>query len=248
MIEHGVRDAELRRWLPLVRAMARHLGARLPGNIDLDDLVQVGSMGLLDAISRYDSTQPAQFETFARHRIRGAMLDELRRQDWLPRKQRQKIKRFEQAEQRLQHHLLRLPSDTDLADELGLSLAQVQQLRLEAFQGVMLSLDTGLPRSDATDQDTQIVESERMRWQEPDPADAFALQEVLHTITRRIGLLPARQRRIFDLYYGDGLTLAEIAHMEALSPSRIGQMIQRINQWLRMGLEPGALQPDEAIS
>lgn len=246
MIGHGVRDAELRRWLPLVRAMARHLSARLPGNIDLDDLVQVGSIGLLDAIARYDSTQPTQFDTFARHRIRGAMLDELRRQDWLPRKQRQKIKRLEQAEQRLQHRLLMLPNDTDLAEELGLSLALVQQLRFESFQGVMLSLDTGSPRSDATDHGTQVVESERIRRQEPDPADAFALQEVMQTISRRIGLLPARQRRIFDLHYGDGLTLTQIAHMEALSPSRIGQMIQRIHQWLRLGLEPGACQPQEA--
>lgn len=134
-------SAEIAAWLPLVRRLARGLLARLPANVEVDDLVQAGSLGLLDALARFDAEQGQQFETFASHRIRGSMLDELRRGDWLSRTDRRDQRRLAQARHYLQHWLGREPSESEMAERLGVPLPALQDMRDRLATAAIVSLD-----------------------------------------------------------------------------------------------------------
>lgn len=122
------RDALIRRHVPLVRRIALHMIAKLPPNVELDDLIQVGMIGLAEALSRFESEQGVQFETFASQRIRGAMLDELRDGDWMSRSSRKSQKDIEHALHRLEQRLGRTPMESEIADELGMDLDDYQSL------------------------------------------------------------------------------------------------------------------------
>ncbi|HAJ14092.1 MAG TPA: RNA polymerase sigma factor FliA, partial [Comamonadaceae bacterium] len=122
------RDALIRQHVPLVRRIAHHMIAKLPPNVELDDLIQVGMMGLADALSRYEATQGVQFETFATQRIRGAMLDELREGDWMSRSSRKSQKDIEHSLRRLEQKLGRPPLESEIAADMGMSLAEYQSL------------------------------------------------------------------------------------------------------------------------
>jgi len=130
----GIKDKEqcLREYAPLVRRLAHQMMTRLPCSVQLDDIIQAGMIGLLDAATRYDEFHGAQFETYATQRIRGAMLDELRAADWLPRNLRRDMRRIEAAISRLQHKLGRPPNETEIAKELDVPLAEYQQMLLDS--------------------------------------------------------------------------------------------------------------------
>ena len=131
------RDALIRQHVPLVRRIAHHMIAKLPPNVELDDLIQVGMMGLAEALSRYETAQGVQFETFASQRIRGAMLDELRESDWMSRSSRKSQKDIEHALHRLEQKLGRSPLESEIAAEMELSLAEYQSL-LSKVRGTQL--------------------------------------------------------------------------------------------------------------
>jgi RNA polymerase sigma factor for flagellar operon FliA len=122
------RNAMIRQYQPLVRRLAHHMMAKLPANVEVDDLIQVGLIGLSEALTRYEAAQGVQFETFATQRIRGAMLDELRGNDWMSRGSRKSQKDIEQALRRLEHKLGRTPLESEIAADLGLSLVDYQTL------------------------------------------------------------------------------------------------------------------------
>jgi RNA polymerase sigma factor for flagellar operon FliA len=126
------KDQQIAHYMPLVRRIAYLLMARLPASVDVDDLIQNGLIGLLDALERYEEGLGAQFETYAVQRIRGAMLDGLRENDWMPRSVRREMRRVEEAIRTLEHERGRPPSEKELADALGLSLADYQKLLLDA--------------------------------------------------------------------------------------------------------------------
>ncbi len=131
---NGLNDKEecLKEYAPLVKRIAHHMMLKLPGSVEVDDLIQAGMMGLLDAAGRYDELRGAQFETYAAQRIRGAMLDELRGADWLPRSLRRDMRRIEAAISRLQQMLGKAPSESQIAKELGVTLSEYQQMLQEA--------------------------------------------------------------------------------------------------------------------
>jgi RNA polymerase sigma factor FliA len=122
------RNAMIKQYQPLVRRLAHHMMAKLPPSVQVDDLIQVGLIGLSEALTRFEATQGVQFETFATQRIRGAMLDELRENDWMSRGSRKSQKTIEQALRRLEHQLGRSPSESEIASELGMTLADYQSL------------------------------------------------------------------------------------------------------------------------
>src|SRR5689334_2856300 len=122
------RDAMIRQYVPLVRRLAHHMIAKLPPNIELDDLIQVGMIGLAEALSRYQVSQGVQFETFATQRIRGAMIDELREGDWMSRGSRKSQKEIEQAVNRLEQKLGRAPLESEIAKDLDMTLPEYQSL------------------------------------------------------------------------------------------------------------------------
>ena len=122
------RNALIRQYQPLVRKLAHHMMAKLPANVQVDDLIQVGLMGLSEALTRFEATQGVQFETFATQRIRGAMLDELRENDWASRGTRKSQKEIEESMRRLEHRLGRSPLESEIAADLDMSLGDYQSL------------------------------------------------------------------------------------------------------------------------
>lgn len=223
----------------LVRSQALRLLARLPANIELDDLIQAGLMGLLDAVRRYTEQADARFETYAITRIRGAMLDELRSQDWLSRSARSKARQLEGAMQRLRHELGREPNEKELAKQLELPLDEYYQ---------MLSEVSG----------TQIVQVEDLFRQHPDAGNdplevlAGADQKLSHSLQRpevqlttqalrrclveAIKSLPEREQLLLSLQFEHDLNQKEIAQVMEVSEGRISQLrsqaIGRIRAYL----------------
>lgn len=212
------RDEAIRRHAPLVRRMAHHLIARLPASVELDDVIQAGMMGLLDAIQRYEDDHGAQFETYAAQRIRGAMLDALRAHDWLPRGVRRAQRRIDKALQALEHRLGRTPNEAEIAAELGLSLADYRRL-LEEARGTQLLFYEDLAPG---------AEDERSEDDAPDrQADPLARLEdrrFREAVVAAIEHLPEREKQVMGMYYEQELTLREIAAVLGVTESRVCQI------------------------
>lgn len=217
-------DIDINKWLMLVRRIAFQLSMRLPSNIELDDLVQSGCIGLLEAHDRYDKSQRASFETFISHRVYGAMIDELRKIDCLPRNQRKKVKQIEALTQRLQHELLRPPTLVDIALRLNVDVNQVNRLLRDAEESITLSFE---------DYSENVTEnSHSQHWlsallnESADPSLICEWRELLIFSTEAIETLTPKQRRILEYHYQEGMTHAEIAKKESLTAARVSQIIK----------------------
>jgi len=204
--------------LPLVRRLALQLLARLPANVQLDDLMQVGMMGLLEAVRRYQQMEQAQFETYAQTRIRGAMLDELRTQDWLPRAVRGKARQIETVIQRLSHQLLRPPAEAEIAAELGLSLEQYHVL-LEQAHGMQL-----VHVEDLYQAHDNPGEMDLSQGQEADPLRLLHNQRLRSKLVKLIEALPERERLLLALQFERDLSQKEISLVLEISEGRVSQL------------------------
>ena len=209
----------LKQYSPLVRRLAHQMIAKLPANVELDDLIQVGMIGLSDALSRFDAAQGVQFETFATQRIRGAMLDELRGSDWMSRGNRKQQREIEVAVHKLQQQLGRAPAESEIAKQMGLSLADYQELlgKVRGTQLVYLedmSGDDGdndfLDRhvADENENPVALLQDHRMR---------LALIEAIKT-------LPEREQFVMGMYYEQDMNLKEIAAVLGVTESRVCQL------------------------
>lgn len=215
------RDALIRQHAPLVRRIAQHMIARLPPNVELDDLVQVGMIGLADALSRYEASQGVQFETFASQRIRGAMLDELRDNDWMSRTSRKGQKDIEAAIQRLEQQLGRAPRESEIADSMGLPLQEYQDL-LGRVRGTQL-----LYLEDVNPGGEDGEESFLDRYVADEQADPFALlrdQRLRQALVAAIENLPEREQYVMSMYYEHEMNLKEIAAVLEVTESRVSQL------------------------
>lgn len=217
---------------PLVKRLAYHLKARLPPSVEVDDLVQAGMMGLLDAINRYEETHGAQFETYAVQRIRGAMLDELRNTDWLPRSIRQNMRKIEVAMNTLQQRLGHEPTESEIARELKLSLADYQEL-LNSGAGHQLVYYEDF--HDAEDND-HFLDHHAMN-ESGDPLKGLLDSGFRGAITQAIEALPEREKILMGLYYEEEMNLKEIGAIMGVSESRVCQLhsqaIARLRSMLR---------------
>ena len=214
------RNAMIRQYQPLVRRLAHHMMAKLPANVQVDDLIQVGLIGLSDALSRYEAGQGAQFETFATQRIRGAMLDELRENDWMSRGSRKSQKDIEQALHRLEHRLGRTPLESEIAAEMGMSLSDYQSLlgKVRGTQLVYLE-DMGRGRDDDDSfLDRHVADSDA------DPLNLLGDQRLRDALVAAIKLLPEREQLIMSMYYEQDMNLKEIALVMNVTESRICQL------------------------
>ncbi|MDR0225030.1 MAG: RNA polymerase sigma factor FliA [Burkholderiaceae bacterium] len=214
------RDALIRRHVPLVRRIALHMIAKLPPNVELDDLIQVGMIGLAEALSRFESEQGVQFETFASQRIRGAMLDELRDGDWMSRSSRKSQKDIEQALHRLEQRLCRTPLESEIADELGMSLDDYQSLLGKVRGTQLVYLEDMSPGGDEGEDflERHVADS---------GADPFALlrdQRLRVALVEAIKALPEREQYIMGMYYEHDMNLKEIAAVLGVTESRICQL------------------------
>ena len=218
------------KYAPLVKRVAFHLMAKLPASVEVDDLVQNGMIGLLDALGRYEEGLGAQFETYAVQRIRGAMLDGLRENDWQPRAARREMRRVEAAIHKLEHEHGRQPSEGELADELGLGLADYQKLLLDArgHQLVYLEDLAGAQRGDFLERHGAASGS--------DPLALLEEADVREALVGAIEALPDREKLMMALYYEKDLNLREIGEVLAVTESRVCQLHSQAVARLRAAL------------
>jgi RNA polymerase sigma factor for flagellar operon FliA len=186
----------------------------------LDDLIQVGLIGLSDALSRYEAGQGAQFETFATQRIRGAMLDELRENDWMSRGSRKSQKDIEQALHRLEHRLGRTPLESEIATEMGMSLSDYQLL-LGKVRGTQLVYLEDMGRGH--DDDDSFLDR-HMADSDADPLNLLGDQRLREALVAAIKLLPEREQLIMSMYYEQDMNLKEIALVMNVTESRVCQL------------------------
>ncbi len=211
----------------MVRRLALQLVAKLPASVELDDLMQAGMMGLLDAVRRYQQTVEAQFETYAITRIRGAMLDELRSQDWLPRSVRSKTKCIEQAMHQLGHRLLRPATEAEIAQELDMPLLQYQEL-LEEARGVQIIHYEDLTRnSDDSAHPLDRVQNqgggeEQDHW--ANPLNRLVSQGLRDALILAIKSLPEREQLLLSLQFEQDLNQKEIGAVMGITEGRVSQL------------------------
>ncbi|NHC07214.1 RNA polymerase sigma-28 (SigD/FliA/WhiG) subunit [Azonexus fungiphilus] len=212
------RNELVQRFLPLVKRVAYHLMARLPANVQFEDLVQNGMLGLLDAIDRFEEGFGAQFETYATQRVRGAMLDGLRANDWLPRNMRRELRRIEQAINRLEHAHGRAPSEQELADALEMSLADYQKLLQEARGHQLVYYEDFGGDDDEDFLERHFIDAEG------DPAGILEDKDIRQNLVAAIGRLPEREKLMMALYYEQDLNLREIGEVMGVTESRVCQL------------------------
>ena len=217
---------------PLVRRIAHHMMAALPASVELDDLIQSGMMGLLDAARRYQTTQGAQFETYAVQRIRGAMLDGLRQCDWVPRAVRRSLRRVEGMISRLEQQNGRAPSETELAEALGMGLGEYQRLLQDARGYQIVSYEDF-----GTEHDDPFVER-YSAGPDSDPLKMLEDRKLREALVEAIEELPEREKLVMSLYYEQELNLREIGEVLGVSESRVCQIhtqsIARLRARLRV--------------
>lgn len=235
--EQGCKAAEtelLERFLPLVNKVANRLAIGLPNNVDKDDLISYGRLGLLDAIAKFDYARGLQFETYAMWRIRGAMIDGLRENDWVPRTIRDKSKKIEEAYHLLEQRLMRSPTETEVSEYLGISEKELQQVFYDISLASMISIDEAVGEEDEQKTARQTYLVDEMTPQPEKVAENKNLREVL---AKSVDKLPEKERLVVSLFYFEELSLTEIAEVMGLSPSRISQLHSKAVFRLRTALQ-----------
>jgi RNA polymerase sigma factor for flagellar operon FliA len=204
--------------MPLVKRLAHHMKAKLPPSVEVDDLIQAGMIGLLDAISRYEETHGAQFETYAVLRIRGAMLDELRNSDWLPRSMRQNMRKIEAAMASLQQKLGHAPTESEVAKSLKLSLADYQDMLADGGGHQLVYYE------DFHDNEGNDSFLDRYAVDDEDPLRALLDTDFRQAVIDAIDSLPPREKILMGLYYEEEMNLKEIGAVMGVSESRVSQL------------------------
>ena len=211
----------LKRFSPLVKRMAHHLLAKLPASVEPDDIIQAGLIGLMDAASRFEEGQGVQFETYATQRIRGAMLDELRAHDWLPRSVRKNQRDIESAISRLEQRHQRAPLETEIARELSLPLLEYQQLLQDSKGAQLLYLEDF---ADDDDGSTAGFLDRHHTDERADPLGQVQDKAFRGALIGAIGELPEREKLLMGLYYEEEMNFREIAEVLGVTESRVCQL------------------------
>ncbi|MEO1060059.1 MAG: FliA/WhiG family RNA polymerase sigma factor [Actinomycetota bacterium] len=227
------RDRLILHYSALVGFVASRLAAGLPSSVEQAELASSGMFGLIDAIEKFEPERGFKFETYAMSRIRGAILDELRSYDWVPRSVRAKARQLEQAFARFESEHHRAPSDEELADALGLDLDALQALMTQVSMTGVIALDE-LVGSDSDDA-TALVDV--LPSKVDGPSDVLAVEELRHRMAREIDQLPEREKLVLALYYYEGLTLNEIGGVIGVTESRVCQIHTKAVMHLKSRLE-----------
>lgn len=204
---------------PLVKRIAHHMVARLPASVQVDDLIQAGMIGLLEASRQYDASQGASFSTYAGIRIRGAMLDEIRRLDWTPRSVHRKAREVAEAVRRIEHRTGRDATDTEVAQELEIGLDEYHQILQDAAASRVFSIDQEDPETG------MVLE---VAGESPTPFVQLQEESFQRSLATAIAELPERERLVMQLYYDEELNLKEIGVVLGVSESRVSQIHGRI--------------------
>ena len=219
----GTRERLILHYSPLVKYVAGRVGVGLPPNIEQADLVSYGIFGLIDAIEKFDITRAIKFDTYAISRIRGAIIDELRAIDWIPRSVRYKAREVERAYAALEGELHRTPTEPEVAERLGMTLDELHQVFSQVSYVNVVALDELLTVGGEKGDKLSLVDTLEDTKAE-DPVAAFETEETKFLLARAINQLPEREKIVVTLYYYEGLTLAEIGRVLGVTESRICQM------------------------
>jgi RNA polymerase sigma factor for flagellar operon FliA len=221
--EREIRDRLILTYAPLVKYVAGRLGASLPAHVDESDLVSYGLLGLIDAIERYDPDRDVKFETYAITRIRGAIIDELRSMDWVPRSVRSRAREIERAIAQLEAALMRPPTDDEIAAKLGVSEEELDEALLEISRSSIAALDELWASPTGSGDAIALVDTLEDQTA-PEPGSEIQQTELKELIAEAIAGLPEREKLVITLYYYEELTLREIGEVLGVTESRISQL------------------------
>ncbi len=220
-IDAKLKDEIIVEYAPLIKYIAQKIASRLPSNIELDDLISCGVIGLMDAIDKYDHTRDNKFKTYAEFRIRGAILDELRAQDWVPRSIREKTKLVEKTFQKLEGELGRQATDDEMCEELGLTQEEFFDLLDKAKAISLLNIDDSSTFSRV---DKKLMMGLMENKRNTNPFSAVNYRRAQDRIKDGIKALPEKQRLVLSLYYYEDLNLKEIGQVLDVTESRVSQL------------------------
>lgn len=226
-------DFLVKKYLPLVQYHVHRIAVGLPRNVSKDDLKSLGMLGLLDALNKFDASRDLKFDTYASFRIRGAILDGLRKEDWLPRGTREKAKKIEMTIEHLEQELMRTVSLEEIANHLGINEDEVYQTVTEHFFANILSMDEHVNEMDDSEKSGYIIKDEKS----PSPEELLVKNEQIKELTKVISLLSEKEQLVLSLFYHEELTLTEIGEIMSLSTSRISQIHSKALFKLRKILE-----------
>jgi RNA polymerase sigma factor for flagellar operon FliA len=236
--DNGARERLVVAYSPMVKFVAGRLGAGLPSHVEDADLISYGLVGLIGAIERFEPERGIKFETFAMTRIRGAIIDELRSLDWVPRSVRSRAREIEQVQAKLEHELQRAPSETELAAKLNMTEEELQGALLEIANSSVYALDELWTVSDSSGDQVSLLDTIADDGA-ADPQEALATTEVKDRLTEAIGGLPEREQLVVALYYYENLTLREIGEVLGVTESRVSQLHTKAVMRLKSHLQQG---------
>lgn len=234
-VDGKLRDQLIMDYAPLIRFVAQRIAARLPSNIDIDDLISAGVIGLMDAIEKYDPSRDNKFKTYAEFRIRGAILDELRSQDWVPRSVRDKAKKIEKTYAELEQKLGRAVSDEELSDALGIKLDEYYDMVSKVKAVTLLSIDE---LSGPNQQDRKSLLECLENTSSKNPFTQLKSKGIRDLLVKHIDELPEKQKLVLSLYYYEDLNLKEIGRILEVTESRVSQLHTQAVEKLRSKLKP----------
>jgi RNA polymerase sigma factor for flagellar operon FliA len=223
-----LRNRLIEYYLPLVKYNGERIWSRLPEGVDLDDLISAGIFGLMDAINAFDMTRGVKFETYCVPRIRGAMLDELRTMDWVPRLVRSKASKLNEALRTLEARLGRSPNENELAEQMGISVGELEKMVTDANAVNLISLNKKWYETDSYKDVREIDILEDKKGE--DPTKRIQKSDLMRLVTKGLN---RNERLIIILYYYEELTMKEIGATLDLSESRVSQMHSAIVQRLQ---------------
>lgn len=233
-VDSKLRDQLIMDYAPLIRFVAQRISARLPSNIEIDDLISAGVIGLMDAIEKYDPSRDNKFKTYAEFRIRGAILDELRSQDWVPRSVRDKAKRIERAYIELEQKYGRAVTDTELSTALGMTLEEYYDMISKVKAVSLLSVDE-LTIHNQHEKRSLLESLENVNSK--NPFIQLKSKSIRKLLINNIEQLPEKQKLVLSLYYYEELNLKEIGKILEVTESRVSQLHTQAVDKLRSKLK-----------
>lgn len=242
-IKRNQKEELIKEYAPLIKFVAQKIAIRLPPNIELDDLISAGSIGLMDAIDKWDPTRDNKFKTYAEFRIRGSILDELRAQDWIPRSVRDKAKALDRTISALENELGRYPTEEEISAKLNMPIGEFHELVNQVRPVSLLSIDDQPTFSDS---DKKSIANLLEGAKSGNPFNQLNVKVVKDVVAKAIEELPERQRLVLSLYYFEDLNLKEIGQVLRVTESRVSQLhaqaVTRLRAKLAVSIAAGELE------
>jgi RNA polymerase sigma factor FliA len=236
---HRARDELIVHYAPLVKYVAARVAIGLPNNVDQEDLASAGILGLMEAVNKFEPERGFKFESYAAARIRGAIIDDLRSLDWVPRSVRSQARKVEEALSKLQDKLGRVPTDEEVAEEMEVTVRKLRSIYAKVSTILFVSLDRLMSVGDKGESGMSLVDT-LVDTKAEDPLAVVEEKEMKQFLVKAIAGLPDRERTAITLYYYEGLSLAEISQVVGVSQARISQMNAKSVMTFRSLLNKGS--------